>query len=114
MKTFTTALLSLLILIASTGPLPAAEGKWVPDQLANMDPEKLRAMGLQLPADAIWSADGSGLLRAVANLGGCTAAFVSDRGLLITNHHCRVRSDSEALDPGPGPPGRRFPGREPG
>jgi hypothetical protein len=88
MKTFTTALLSLLILIASTGPLPAAEGKWVPDQLANMDPEKLRAMGLQLPADAIWSADGSGLLRAVANLGGCTAAFVSDRGLLITNHHC--------------------------
>ncbi|MCK7530432.1 MAG: S46 family peptidase [Marinilabiliales bacterium] len=29
--------------------------------------------------------------------GGCTGEFISDRGLIITNHHCGYGNDSEPL-----------------
>jgi hypothetical protein len=63
------------------------EGMWPLGRLDLLDEAELRARGLELPPAELW-ADGGGLGRAVVDLGGCTASFVSADGLLVTNHHC--------------------------
>jgi hypothetical protein len=81
-----------LALLATTvaltaGPARADEGQWMPSQIAELDRARLQEMGLELAPEQLWSQDG-GLLRAVVNLGGCTASFISADGLIATNHHC--------------------------
>lgn len=82
-----TAVLSSLLL-STIPPARAAGGKWSPDQLGGFDPAELRAMGLELPPGQLWDAGGGGLFEASVQIGGCTASFVSPRGLMFTNHHC--------------------------
>ncbi len=67
--------------------LPAAEGKWTPDQVLRLDPSWLKQQGLKLPPARIWNGR-TGLLSAVINTGGCSGSFISPEGLFITNHHC--------------------------
>ncbi|HKR62178.1 MAG TPA: S46 family peptidase [Thermoanaerobaculia bacterium] len=79
--------LALLLLFAI--PLAAAEGKWTPQQVLELDPKMLSAMGLRLPPSRLWDAKrGTGLLAATINTGGCSAGWISADGLFITNHHC--------------------------
>lgn len=76
-----------LVLVAAAAW--AAEGKWTPDQLSQLDVKWLREQGLRLEPGELWDpASERGLLAAVADLGGCSGALVSPRGLLLTNHHC--------------------------
>jgi hypothetical protein len=81
--------LAAICLFAIT--LQAAEGKWTPQQLLELDRKWLAAQGLQLPPEKLWDpAKGTGLLAATVAIGnfGCSGGWISPEGLFITNHHC--------------------------
>ena len=64
-------------------------GMWIPSLLKGMNETEMKSMGMKITAKEIYDANQSSLKDAVPQFdGGCTAEVISDKGLLLTNHHC--------------------------
>ncbi|MFP4621293.1 MAG: S46 family peptidase [Bacteroidales bacterium] len=65
------------------------EGMWIPSLLQEFNIDDMHEKGFRLSADEIYSINNSSLKDAVVIFGGgCTGEVISDKGLLLTNHHC--------------------------
>jgi hypothetical protein len=67
----------------------ADEGMWLPQLLQTMNEKDMKKMGMKISAADIYSINKGSLKDAIVSLGGfCTAEVISDKGLILTNHHC--------------------------
>ncbi len=67
----------------------ADEGMWIPMLLKKYNIEQMQEMGFRLTAEDVYSVNQACLKDAVVIFGGgCTGELISDKGLIVTNHHC--------------------------
>lgn len=59
----------------------------------------LTEKGIELSADELFNPDQISLVDGICRVNGCTGSFVSDSGLIITNHHCAFGAIQNASTP---------------
>lgn len=87
MKKSLAILLSVLPLTPFAAILPslADEGMFPMSELRQLN---LQSKGMALTPDQLFSPGNTSLVDGICRVNGCTGSFVSDQGLIITNHHC--------------------------
>ena len=85
----------ILFLINTASALPE-EGMYPLSEIKKLD---LKKAGLKIPQAEVYNPNGLSLIDALVNVGGCTGSFVSNQGLIITNHHCAFEAVSLASTP---------------
>ena len=61
------------------------EGMFPLSELKNIDVKKA---GLKITPQELYNPSGTSLIDAIVRVGGCTGSFLSNEGLIVTNHHC--------------------------
>ncbi|MCC6396506.1 MAG: S46 family peptidase [Bacteroidetes bacterium] len=90
------ALVGILLAGALHGSAYGEEGMYPLTELKHLD---LRAKGLTLSAEELYNPESVSLIDAIVNIGGCTGSFVSQDGLILTNHHCAFSAVQAASTP---------------
>jgi hypothetical protein len=73
----------------SVSSVAAKDGMWIPTLVSKYNIGEMKQMGFRLTAEDIYSEAHESMKDAVVLFGsGCTGEFISNEGLLITNHHC--------------------------
>jgi hypothetical protein len=67
--------------------------------LSHLNRLDLKKAGLEIEPSEIYNEENPSLVNALVRLGGCTGSFISDQGLIITNHHCVFSSVAAASSP---------------
>ena len=81
-------LLLVALLFATTFSAVADKGMWLPSLISSRIKD-MKSKGFKLSAEDIYSINKASLKDAVVLFdGGCTGEIVSEKGLLLTNHHC--------------------------
>ena len=84
MKILNITILSFLIHFATL----ADEGMLIPSLIKAFESD-MQAKGMKLTAEDIYSVNNASIKDAIFQFGGgCTSELVSNKGLLLTNHHC--------------------------
>lgn len=82
-------LISIAFLIIAQSFMRADEGMWIPMLLKQQNQKDMRANGMRISADDIYDINNASLKDAIVLFGGgCTGEIISDKGLMLTNHHC--------------------------
>lgn len=64
-------------------------GMWIPSLLEGFNEKEMKSLGMKLSAKDIYDINTSSMKDAVPHFnGGCTSEVISNKGLLLTNHHC--------------------------
>lgn len=78
------AIFSLVVL-----SIQADEGMWMLTDLKAQNAAAMRELGLEIPIEEVYNANGISIKDAVVHFGGgCTGEVISAEGLVLTNHHC--------------------------
>lgn len=88
-----TIILAGLIQFGSHLPV---EGMFPLSEIHKVD---LKTAGLKIESNEVYNPNGISLVDALVNVGGCTGSFVSNDGLIITNHHCAFSAVQLASTP---------------
>ena len=87
MKKLLMAAISILLVFNLN--VKADEGMWLLSLIQQLNIEKMNEMGCELTAEEIYSVNNTSLKDAIVIFGGgCTGELISDKGLVLTNHHC--------------------------
>ncbi len=83
----------LLLLVLGASFVKADEGMWMPQLIDALNFKDMKKNGFKLSAQQIYSINKASMKDAVAIFGGgCTAEVISNKGLILTNHHCGFSS----------------------
>ena len=83
------ALIFAMLAVMFTPSAVADEGMWIPVLIGKYNIQLMQENGFKLTAEDIYSINKASMKDAVVLFGGgCTGEFISDKGLIITNHHC--------------------------
>ncbi len=96
MKKYLFLLISLIsFTFFAQGVIPD-EGMYPLSELKKVD---LKKAGLKIDQSEVYNSIGISLVNALVNVGGCTGSFISEQGLIITNHNCAFDAVSKDSSP---------------
>ena len=83
----------MLAMVLAVTSVRADEGMWMLPTLKKMNQADMKKLGLKIGVSDIYNEKKASIKDAVVHFGGgCTAEIISDKGLLVTNHHCGYSS----------------------